>query len=71
MFDSYDDFAHTIPFSIERGVGQDPADRAPKRGSVTGIGDHGQKVVHVPSEGTRDLPTSPPAAIPVAGPRFP
>ncbi len=71
MSNSYDDYTRSIPFSIRRGVGQEPADRAPKRGSVTGIGDRGQKVVHVPGEGTRDMPSTPPEAIPVQAPTLP
>jgi hypothetical protein len=71
MSDSYDDFTRSIPFSIRRGVGQEPADRAPKRGSVTGIGDRGQRVVHVPGEGVHDMPSTPPEAIPVLAPTIP
>jgi hypothetical protein len=71
MADPYDDFTRSIPFSIRRGAGQDPADRAPKRNAVTGIGDHGQRVIYVPGEGIRDLLSTPPIAIPVQAPTIP
>jgi hypothetical protein len=71
MSDAYDEFKRSIPFSIRRGAGQDPADRAPKRNAVTGIGDRGQKVIHVPGEGTHDLPSTPPIPIPAPNPTIP
>jgi hypothetical protein len=71
MSDSFDDFTRSIPNSIRRGVGQDPADRAPRRGSVTGIDDHGRRVVQVPGEGVHDQASTPPAPIPVPAPASP
>lgn len=71
MSDSSDDSFRDIPFSIRRGVGQEPADRAPKRGSVTGIGDDGKRVVVVPDEGVHDHASTPPAPIPAQAPVIP
>lgn len=70
MTDS-DDFSREIPFAVRRGAGQDPADRAPKRGATTGIGPDGKSVVHVPGEGVHELPATPPTAIPTQGPNIP
>ncbi len=68
---SDDDFSRSIPFGVQRGTGQDPADRAPKRGATTGIGDGGERVVHVPGEGGHEQAPAPPRAIPGGSPRYP
>jgi hypothetical protein len=63
-----DDFSREIPFALPRGPGQDPADRAPRRGATTGIGPDGKRVVLVPGEGVHEVPAEPPAAIPTQEP---
>jgi len=70
MSDS-DDFSRSIPFGVRRGIGQEPADRAPKRGATTGIGADGKRVVHVPGEGVHAHSSSPPTPIPTQRPNLP
>jgi hypothetical protein len=65
------DPSRDIPFAVQRGVGQDPADRAPKRGAMDGIGPDGKRVLYVPGEGVHELPDDPPTAIPTQVPNIP
>ena len=61
---------HVLTFGVRRGPGQDPADRAPKRGAVTGLDPDGKQVVHVPGQGVH-APSSSPPAIPTPAPNLP
>ncbi len=71
MFATVRIMAQRIPFSVRRGAGAEPGNLAPARGSVTGIGDHGQRILRTPDGRVIDLPTEPPAAIVTPSPYLP
>ncbi len=62
--------AKRIPFSIRRGVGLEPADRIPGRGSVTGLA-NGKPVVWTPGGHTVDVLPGIRHTIPTLAPNLP
>jgi hypothetical protein len=71
LFYENDAEARGVPFDVNPIIGGFPADRAPPRTAVTGIGRNGHKVVWAPGEGIHDLPVDPPEPIQRGEPRLP
>jgi hypothetical protein len=63
-----DDVSRSIPNAVRRGIGADPADRAPPRGAVSGLGPGGERVIRWPDGSVVAEEGEAPSAIPKGAP---